>query len=71
MCTGVAYWAGIRKIVYAVPKSKVFGNYYETAKETKNLFETFNEKIEFIHIKELEEEALMIVGEREDKTFKH
>lgn len=68
MCTGVAYWAGIRRIVYAIPKSKVSGNYYETAKDTDDIFKTFNEQIEFVHIKELEEEALEVVKEWEIKN---
>lgn len=67
MCTGVAYWSGIRRIVYAVPKSKVFDNYYETAEDTTELFNTFNEKIEFIHLDEFEDEALVVVKEWEEK----
>mgnify|MGYP001352644623 CR=1 FL=1 len=67
MCTGVAYWAGIRRIVYAVPKSKVSGDYYETPEDTSKLFDTFNEKIEFVHLKECEQEALGIVREWEKK----
>jgi tRNA(adenine34) deaminase len=67
MCTGVAYWAGIRRIIYAVPKAKVSGSYYETPNDTSNLFSTFNEKIEFIHIPELETAALDIVKKWEEK----
>ncbi len=67
MCMGVAYWAGIRRIVYAVPKSKVSGDYYETPKDTHELFNTFNEKIELVHIKKLEEEALGIIRSWEKK----
>lgn len=70
MCTGVAYWAGIRRIVYAVPKSRVSGNYYETPEDTQQVFNTFNEKIEFVHIAELEEEALAIVRKWEEKFAK-
>ena len=72
MCMGIAYWAGIRRIVYAVPKSKVSGDYYETHKDTRELFNTFNEKIELIHIKELEEEALSVIRswEKNDQSKK-
>lgn len=61
MCTSVAYWSGIRRIVYAVPKSKVSGDYYETHNDTHALVESFNEKIEFVHLEELEEEGLEVV----------
>lgn len=67
MCMGVAYWAGIRRIVYAIPKSKVSGNYYETHEDTKILIDSFNEQIERIHISELENEALEVVREWERK----
>ena len=29
MCAGVAYWSGLRRIIYAVSKSIVNGDYYE------------------------------------------
>lgn len=67
MCTGVAYWGGIRRIVFAVPKSKVSGDYYETHEDTSELVGKFNEKIERIHVSELEGEALSIVREWERK----
>lgn len=67
MCMGVAYWAGIRRIVYAVPKSGVSGSYYETPEDTHELFNTFNEKIELVHIEELEKEALEVIRDWEKK----
>lgn len=67
MCTGVAYWSGLRRIVYAIPKSKVSGNYYETPEETKKLIDTFNERIERIHIPKLEQKAIMVVRDWELK----
>jgi tRNA(adenine34) deaminase len=69
MCMGVAYWSGIRRIVYAVSKSRVSGDYYETPEDTRKLFDTFNEKVEMIQIKELEQEALDIVHQWEDKVL--
>ena len=66
MCTGVAYWAGIRRIVYAIPKSKVSINYYETPNDTSEITSSFHEKIEFIHIKDMETNALSIVRTWED-----
>jgi len=70
MCTGAIYWSGLRRVVYAVPKSKVSNSYYETPKDTFELFNTFNEKIEFIHIQELESETLKIMKDWEDKILR-
>jgi len=67
MCTGVAYWSGIRRIVYAIPKLKVSGDYYETPEDTRSLIDKFNGNIEFVHFKELEREALEIVRQWERK----
>lgn len=61
MCTGVAYWAGIRRIVYAIPKSKVSGDYYETHQDTHDVVAAFNEPIEIVHLEKLEPEALDVV----------
>ena len=69
MCTGVVYWSGIRRIVFAVPKSKVSGDYYETSQDLSHLLKEFNEPIEVVHISELEEEALAVVREWEKKVL--
>lgn len=67
MCTGVVYWSGIRRVVYAIPKSNVNPLYYETADDTKAIVKTFHEPIEFIHLSECEEEAMQIVKEWESR----
>lgn len=67
MCTGVAYWSGLRRIVYAIPKSKVSGDYYETHAPTQELIDGFNDQIERVHIQELEKDALQVVKEWEKK----
>lgn len=67
MCLGVAYWAGIRDVYYAVPKSKVSGDYYETHSDLSHLPNEFNEPIRFHHLPELEEEALSIIRQWEEK----
>ncbi len=67
MCIGVAYWSGLRRIVYAIPKSKVSGDYYETHAPTQALIDGFNDQIERIHVPELEDEALQIVRAWEKK----
>lgn len=61
MCTGIAYWSGIRRVVFAIPKSKVSGDYYETPLDTHHITDNLNEKIEFLHVPELEEKALKII----------
>lgn len=70
MCTGVAYWAGIRDVYFAVPKSKVSGDYYETASDLSHLPATFNEPVRLHHVPELEAEALAVVREWEAKFLK-
>ena len=65
MCLGVAYWAGIRNIYYAVPKSKVSDTYYETSEDLHSLPSKFHDAITLHHIPELEEEALHIIHDWE------
>lgn len=69
MCTGVAYWSGLRRIVYAIPKAKVSGDYYETNVPTKDLIDGFNDQIVRVHIPELEEEALKIIKAWEKNIY--
>lgn len=66
MCTGTAYWAGVRRIVYAVAKSSLPGAYYETPAETKTLLAGFNEPVELVHLDAWAEPALEIVREWEN-----
>lgn len=66
MCLGVAYWAGIRDIYFAVPKSKVSGKYYETHDNLHDLSLSFNEVVRLHHVFELEEEALAVISEWEN-----
>lgn len=70
MCLGVAYWSGIRRIVYAVSKSKVSGDYYETHKDISDLVTEFNDPIEMVHVQELENIALSVINEWEDEFIK-
>ncbi len=67
MCTCVGYWSGIRRVVYAIRKSKISQSYYEIPGDTNPVINSFAEKIERIHIPELEDEALSIVHEWEEK----
>jgi tRNA(Arg) A34 adenosine deaminase TadA len=67
MCLGVAYWAGIRDIYYAVPKSKVSKDYYDIPKDVSHLAAELNEPIALHHVPELEAEALAVIREWEKK----
>lgn len=68
MCTSVAYWGGVRRIVFAVRKEQVDSNYYETGDNTDPVTDSYHEKIKRVHIPGLEAEALAIVREWEAKN---
>ncbi|MBN1618042.1 SDR family NAD(P)-dependent oxidoreductase [Candidatus Dojkabacteria bacterium] len=62
MCLSRAYWAGIRKIVFAVKKENVPHSIcYESNLNHYDLLEKFNEKIELVNIEELQEYAIVEV----------
>lgn len=61
MCLMKAYWAGIRRIVFAIGKESVNKKYYEGTHRNKEIIESFNEEMEFLQIKSMETEALKIV----------
>ncbi len=61
MCLARAYWAGIRKIVYAISKDTVHQNYYEGLESNSEIVKNFNEIVEYIHISDMEDEALKVV----------
>jgi len=64
MCLTRAYWAGIRKIVFAIPRTEVSASFYESKKAPKlNL----HEDIQLKHMKGLQDEALKITAEWEEK----
>ncbi len=65
MCLSRAHWAGIRRIVFAIGREKVNKNYYEGRNDNKKVISSFNEKIEYLQLKELQDEALSVVGEWE------
>jgi len=67
MCISRAYWAGIRKIVFACSQKAVNQDYFETSESVDKISSKFNQKIQLLHIKELENEALLIVKEWEDR----
>lgn len=65
MCLSRAYWAGIRRIVYAVPKIPDFYQYYEGRHDPAAILTDFNETMEVVRVKELEDEAVSVVREWE------
>jgi guanine deaminase len=65
MCLATAYWAGIRKIVYAIRRSQVDQSYYEGTITASQLNESFHERLELVHLATLEGIALDVVREWE------
>lgn len=66
MCLSRSYWSGIRKIYYAVRKTSVsYKTCYESNLKHGEILKSFNEKIELIHVAELEDEALKLVSKWE------
>lgn len=71
MCFSASYWAGIKRIVYACSKKAVSKQHYEGIHDLNKLNENNNRKMEIIHLKELEDDALRIINDWEAKlTFK-
>lgn len=65
MCFSASYWAKIKKIVYAVGKDKLSKQHYEGLHSLEEINSKNNRKIEIVHIKELEDDALSIIKEWE------
>ncbi len=68
MCIARAYWAGIRRIIYAINRDSVNSQYYEGLYKNHEIIKTFHESIEYFQIEGLEKEALNIVREWEEKS---
>ncbi|MBD3362712.1 hypothetical protein GF362_03265 [Candidatus Dojkabacteria bacterium] len=68
MCISRAYWAGIRKIVYACSQLKVNLEYFETHRSIQAIVDNFDQEIELIHLSEFEKEALEIIKEWEENS---
>lgn len=59
MCLSRSYWAGIRKVIFAIKKEDVpYSLCYESNLNNFDLMEKFNEKIELVHIEKLQNEAM-------------
>jgi len=65
MCLTTAYQAGIRRILYVIPKQDVSPAYYEGSQTSKEVIQNFHQPTEFLHVSELQEQALKIVRDWE------
>lgn len=63
MCIARAYWSGIRRIYFAVRKSAVNNVGYEGSYKLDDILNTFEPKIELVHMEEFEEEGVAIVNQ--------
>lgn len=61
MCTCIAYWAGVRRIVYAVPRDSVSSKYYESDVDSSEFMNHFHEKVEMVHLLEFQAEATEVI----------
>lgn len=62
MCVSRAYWAGVRKVYYALRKSTINSKGFEGKYENAEIIKTFDEKFELIHLPEYEDDALKVVN---------
>ncbi|KXK26941.1 MAG: Guanine deaminase [candidate division WS6 bacterium OLB20] len=58
MCLTKAYWAGIRRIVFAIPRSDLNQEYYESASEPQL---DFHEQVELVHSGSMRDKAMEVV----------
>lgn len=61
MCLSRAYWAGIRKIYYALQKSVTSDKHYESGLIHSEISKNFHEHVELVHVPEFQTEALDLV----------
>jgi len=71
MCLMRAYWAGIRKIVYAISRRKVDRDYYEGLHNNLEVIESLNESLEYLQVAGLQEQALktVVLWEKHKKSY--
>lgn len=63
MCLNSCMWAGISKIVFALPKDNLSNLYYGGDYTTEDINKLFLKPIEIVQIKELEESPMEVVAE--------
>jgi len=67
MCFSACYWAKIKKIVYACGKDKLSKQHYEGLHNIEEINSKNNRKIEIIHTEDLEDEALSVIQDWEQR----
>lgn len=67
MCISRAYWAGIRRIVFAISKNVVNSEYFEGNFNNFKVAKNFHNKIELVHLKGLQDNALEVLKKWEEK----
>ncbi|OGY92236.1 MAG: hypothetical protein A3B31_02520 [Candidatus Komeilibacteria bacterium RIFCSPLOWO2_01_FULL_53_11] len=68
MCYSASIWAAISRIVYACGRDRVSADYYEGKHNFVSLNKSARKPLELLHISELEEKALKIITEWENKN---
>ena len=68
MCISRAYWAGIRRIVFACSQTAVSREYFETGASIDKIVSAFNEDVELVHLKDFQSEAIQVVRKWEKKV---
>lgn len=63
MCFSACYWAGVTKIVYAIPKTALPKQHYEGLHDLRQVNNNNARSIQILHIPKLQESALKIVDE--------
>jgi tRNA(Arg) A34 adenosine deaminase TadA len=61
MCLSTAYWAGIRKVIYAVGRSELPDDYYESDLSLDKFNELLHEHIELKHLPDPTGRAMEII----------
>ncbi|MBU0976679.1 MAG: deaminase [Patescibacteria group bacterium] len=61
MCLTRAYWAGIRRVVYACRRNAVSQYYFEGINHIGSIIQSFNEKLELVYYQNLEKSSLSVV----------
>jgi tRNA(Arg) A34 adenosine deaminase TadA len=67
MCFSASYWAAVSKIVFACAKDKLSKQHYEGLHDLNSINRANNRMVELVQLKELENEALEVINDWENK----
>lgn len=62
LVVSLCVWAGISKIVFALSKDQVSNLYYGSEYRRQEINDTFIKKIQIVHYKKMEQNAIEIVN---------